>query len=76
VCEIHKNEKEGAGYWPKDHKVRKHSKKTKPKEQDRTPISNIALEQGQPSLPDISYLSESLPPFGMNNTTLATPRMA
>jgi len=28
-CEIHKNEKEGAGYWPKDHKVRKQIKKTK-----------------------------------------------
>jgi len=36
VCEIHKNEKEGAGYWPKDPKVRKQSKKTKTKDQDRT----------------------------------------
>jgi len=31
-CEIHKDEKEAAGYWPKDPKVRKQSKKTKRKE--------------------------------------------
>jgi len=31
-CEIHKNEKERGGYWPKDPKVRKPSKKTKRKE--------------------------------------------
>ena len=36
ACEIHKNEKEGAGYWPRDPKVRKQTKKTKRKEQDRT----------------------------------------
>jgi len=75
-CKIHKNEKEGAGYWPKDPKVRKQSKKTKRKEQDRTSTSNIALEAGQASLPDIPYLSESLPPFRMNDTILATPPMA
>jgi len=75
-CEIHKNEKEGAGYWPKDPKVRKQSKKTKRKEQDRTLTSNTALEAGQASLPDIPYLSESLPPFRMNDTILATPPMA
>jgi len=56
-CEIHKNEKEGAGYWPKDPRVRKQSKKTKRKEQDRTSTSNTALEAGQASLPDIPYLS-------------------
>jgi len=75
-CEIHKNEKEGEGYWPKDSKVRKQSKKTKRKEQDRTSTSNTALEAGQASLPDIPYLSESLPPFGMNDTILATPPRA
>ena len=75
-CEIHKNEKEGAGYWPKDPKIRKQSKKTKRKEQDRTSISNTALEEGQASLPDIPDLSESLPPFCINNTILATPPMA
>jgi len=56
-CKIHKNEKEGAGYWPKDPKVRKQSKKTKRKEQDRTSTWNTALEAGQASLPDIPYLS-------------------
>jgi len=75
-CEIHKSEKEGAGYWPKDPKVRKDSKKTKRKEQDRTSTSNTALEAGQASLPDIPYLSESLPPFRMSDTILATPPMA
>jgi len=75
-CETHKNEKEGAGYWPKDPKVRKQSKKTKRKEQDRTSTSNTALEAGQASLPDVSYLSESLPPFRMCDTILATPPMA
>jgi len=75
-CEIHRNEKEGAGYWRKDPKVQKQSKKTKTKEQDRTSISNTALEEGQASLPDIPYLSENLPPFRMNDTTLATPPMA
>jgi len=44
--EIHKNEKEAAGYGPKDPKVRKQSKKPKRKEQDRTPILNTALEEG------------------------------
>ena len=57
-CEIHENEKEGAGYWPKDSKVRKQSKKTRRKEQDRTSTSNTALEAGQASLPDIPYLSD------------------
>ena len=75
-CEIHKKEKEGAGYWPKDPKIRKQSKKTKRKEHDRTSKSNTALETGQASLPDIPYLSESLPPFRMNDTILATPPMA
>jgi len=75
-CEIHKNEKECAGYWPKDAKVRKQSKKTKRKEQDRTSTSNTALEKGQASLPDIPYLAESLPPFRMNDTILATLPMA
>jgi len=75
-CEIHQNEKEGAGYWPKDPKARKQSKKTKRKEQDRASTSNTALEAGQGSLPDIRYLSESLPPFRMNDTILATPPMA
>ena len=75
-CEIHKNEKEGAGYWPTDPKVRKQSKKTKTQEQDRTSTSNTALEAGQASLPDIPYLSESHPPFRMNDTILARPPMA
>jgi len=75
-CEIHKNEKEGAGYWPKDPKVRKHSQKTKRKEQDRSSTSNTALEEGQASLPDIPYLSENLPPFRINDSILATPPMA
>jgi len=75
-CEIHKNEKEGAGYWPKDPKVQKQCKQTKRKEQDRTSTSNTALKAGQASLPDIPYLSESLPPFRMNDTILATPPMA
>jgi len=47
-CEIHKNEKEGAGYWLKNPKVRKQSKKTKRKEQDRISTSNTALEEGRP----------------------------
>jgi len=59
-CEIPKNEKEGAGYRPKDPKVGKPSKKTKRKEQDRPSTSNTALEEGQASLPDIPYLSEPL----------------
>jgi len=75
-CERHNNEKEGAGYWPKDPKGRKQSKKTKRKEQDRTSTLKTALEAGQPSLPDMPYLSESLLPFRMNNTILATQPMA
>jgi len=75
-CEIHKNEKEGASYWPKDPMVLKQSKKTKRTPQDRTSTSNTALEEGQASLPDIPYLSENLPPFRMNDTILATPPMA
>jgi len=75
-CEIHKNEKQDAGYWPKNPKVRKQSKKTKRKEQDRTSTLNTALEAGQASLPDIPYLSESLPPFRMNDTILGTQPMA
>jgi len=51
--EIHKNEKEGASYWPKDPKAWKQSKKTKTKEQDRTSTSSTALEEGHASLPDI-----------------------
>jgi len=47
VTQIHKDEKEGAGYWPKDPKVGKQSKKTKRKEQDRTSTLNTALEEGQ-----------------------------
>jgi len=74
--EIHKNEKEGAGYWPKDPKVVKQSKKTKRKEQDRTSTSNRALEDGEATLPNIAYLSETLPAFRMNDTILATPPMA
>jgi len=76
ACEIHKNEKEGAGYWAKDPKVRKESKNTKRKEQDRTSTSNTPLEAGQASLPDIPYISESLPPFRMNDTILAPVPMA
>ena len=75
-CKIHKIEKEGAGYWPKGPKVRNQSKKTKRKEQDRTSTSNTALEEGQASLPDIPYLSESLPPFYINDMILAIPPMA
>jgi len=75
-CEIHKNDKEGAGYGPKDPKVRKQCKKTKTKEQDRTSTPNTALEEGQAWLPNIPDLSKSLPPFGMNDTILATPPMA
>jgi len=75
-CAIHKNEKEGAGYWPKDPKVQKQSKKMKRKEQDTTSRSNTALEEGQASLPDISCLSKNLPPFCMNDTILATLLMA
>jgi len=52
-CEIHKNEKQGAGYWPKDTKVHKQRKKTKRKEQDRTATSNTVREEGQARLPDI-----------------------
>jgi len=75
-CEIHKNEKEGGGYWLKDPKVWKQSKKTKRKEQDKTSASRTALAEGEASLPDIQYLSEKLPPFRMNTTILATPPMA
>ena len=75
-CEIHKNEKEGAGYWPKDPKGQKQSKNTKRNDQDRTSTPNTALEKGQASLPDIPYLSESLPSFRINDTILATPPMA
>ena len=75
-CEIDKNEKEVVGYCSKGPKVWKQSKKTKRKEQDRTSTSNTALEAGQASLPDIPYLSESLPPFHINDTILATPTMA
>jgi len=38
-----------------------------------TPTSNTALEAGQASLPDLPYLSESLPPFRMNDAIPATP---
>jgi len=72
-CEIHKNEKEGAGYWPKDPELRKQSKKTQRKEQDRTSTSNTALDEGQALIPDIPYLSETLPPFRINYTILVTP---
>jgi len=75
-CEIHKNNKNGASYWPKDPKVWKQSKKSKRKEQDRTSTSSTALEEGQTSLPDIPFLSEPLPRFHMNDTILATPPMA
>jgi len=75
-CKIHKNEEEGAGYWAKDPKVQKQSKKTKRTEQDRTSISNTALEEGQASLPDIPYLAGNLPPCRMNDTILATRPMA
>jgi len=56
-CEIHKNGKEGAGYWPKEPKVQKQSKKTKRKEQDRTSTWNTALEAGQVRSP-ISHTSQ------------------
>ena len=75
-CEIHKGEKDGASYWPKDPKKRKQTKKAKGKQADRTSTSNAALEQGQALLPDIPYLSEHLPPLRMNDTILATPPMA
>jgi len=75
-CRIHNNEKDSAGYLPKDLKVRKQSKKTKRKVPDRTPTSNSALEKGQASLPDIPYLSENLQPFRMNDIILATLPMA
>jgi len=52
-CKIHKNEKEGGGYWPKEPKLRKQSKQTKRRELDRTSTSNAALEAGQASFPDI-----------------------
>jgi len=42
-CEIHKNEKEGAGYRPKDPKVRKQTKKIKRK-------SRIGLQHRIPPL--------------------------
>jgi len=71
--EIQKNEKEGAGYWSKDPKVRRQSKKTKRQELDRTSTSNTALEAGQALLSNISYLSESLPPFRINDPILGTP---
>jgi hypothetical protein len=74
-CEIHKSDKEGASYWPKDPKVRKQTKKAR-KEKDRTSTSNKALEQGQASLPDIPQLDNHLPPFRMNETILDTPPMA
>jgi len=74
-CKIHKNEQEGAGYWPKDPNVGKQNKKTKRKEEERTSTSNTALEEGQVSLPDIPYLSENLPPFSINHTSFATPPM-
>jgi len=75
-CEIDKNEKEVVGYCSKGPKVWKQSKKTKRKEQDWTSTSNTALEEGQASLPDIPYLSESLLPCRMNDAILATPPMA
>jgi len=75
-CEMYKNEKEREGYWPKNPKVRKQSKKTKTKEQDRTSTSNTALEEGQASLPDIPYISVNLPPFRINDTILGKPQMA
>ena len=75
-CEIYEIEKEGAGYWAKGPKVRKKSKKTKRKQQYRTSTSNTAHEEGQAWLPDIPYLSDSLPPFCMNDTILATRPMA
>jgi len=74
--EIHKNEKEGLGYWPKDPKVPKQSKKKKRKHLNETSALRTALEEGQASLPDIPYLSENLPPFCMNDTILTTPPMA
>jgi len=48
----------------------------KRKEQDWTSTLNKALQEGQALLPDIPYLSESLPPIGMHDTILATPLMA
>jgi len=55
-CEIHKDDKEGARYRPKDPKVGKQSKKTKRKEQDRTSTLNTAIEEGQVLLPNQSSL--------------------
>jgi len=74
--EIHNNEKEGAGYWPKDPRGRKQSKKAKRKDKDWASTLNTVREEGQASLPNIPYLSVSLPHFCMNNTILATPPMA
>ena len=46
-CEIHKDDKEGASYLPKDPMARKQSKKTRRKVKDRTPTSNTAIEEGR-----------------------------
>jgi len=64
-----------SGDCPKDPEVRKQRKKAKRKEQDWTSTSNTALEKGQALHPNIPYLSESLVPFRMNDTILATPPM-
>ena len=53
-------------------RVRRQREKSK----DRTSTSNTVLEEGQALIPDISYLSENLPPFRMNDTILAAPPMA
>jgi len=56
-CEIHRNEKEGAGYWPKNPKVRKQSKKTKRKSRIGLQHRIQPLRQARPRFP-ISHTSQ------------------
>jgi len=70
--EIHKNPKEDAGHWLKEFKVWKQSKKEERNEKERTSTLNRAFEKAQASLPNITYLSVSLPPLWMNHSILAT----
>ena len=73
-CEIHKKDKVGARYWPKDRKMRKQSKWAKgKKKRDFGPT--LSNEKFPTALPDIPFLSEYAPPIRMQESILNTPPM-
>jgi len=72
-CKVHKSDKEGANYWPRDPKKRKASVRStdKGKESFGPRLSNE--DSGSSALPDIPYLSEYAPPIRMHQSIIETP---